>query len=41
MKKNALLLHLKTTLRLLGEEIVGKVREESKILNPTKTCDLV
>ncbi|WP_279575767.1 hypothetical protein [Leptospira noguchii] len=41
MKNNALLLHLKTILSLLGEEIVGKAREEYEILNPTKTCDLV
>ncbi|EMI71708.1 hypothetical protein LEP1GSC072_1087 [Leptospira noguchii str. Bonito] len=40
MKKNTLLLYLKTTLRLLGEEIVGKWREEYEILNPTKICDL-
>ncbi|EKR74713.1 hypothetical protein [Leptospira noguchii] len=40
LKKNTLL-HLKTILSLLGEEIVGKVREEYEILNPTKTCDLV
>ncbi|EMO28031.1 hypothetical protein [Leptospira noguchii] len=40
MKKNTLLLYLKTTLHLLGEEIVGKVREEYEILNSAKTCDL-
>ncbi|EKR71358.1 hypothetical protein LEP1GSC041_0043 [Leptospira noguchii str. 2006001870] len=39
MKTNALL-HLKTILNLLGEEIVGKVREEYEILNPDKICDL-
>ncbi|EMY26652.1 hypothetical protein LEP1GSC115_0026 [Leptospira interrogans serovar Australis str. 200703203] len=38
MKTNTLL-HLKTILSLLDEEIRGKVREESEILNPVKTCD--
>ncbi|WP_173644938.1 hypothetical protein [Leptospira interrogans] len=38
MKTNALL-HLKTILSLLDEEIRGKVREEYGILNPAKTCD--
>ncbi|EKR55935.1 hypothetical protein LEP1GSC105_0620 [Leptospira interrogans str. UI 12758] len=38
MKTNALL-HLKTILSLLGEEIRGKVREESEILNPAKEYD--
>ncbi|WP_258536571.1 hypothetical protein [Leptospira noguchii] len=41
MKKNALLLYLKTTLHLLGDEIRGKWREEYEILNPAKSCDLV
>ncbi|WP_078131818.1 hypothetical protein [Leptospira kirschneri] len=39
LKTNALL-HLKTILSLLDEEIRGKVREEYEILNPAKTCNL-